>query len=339
MKNKKIFQFVIPHSSFVINNKGIAMAITILIMLMVTMLISAIMVFRLTETRKDKINFDKVKAGYIAEAGIENLAWYLRAYQSTNWEWGDPNYTGVITTCQSGTYCFGTKINGNYRNNLYYQEMLVSPKVTVSTTNPLLCFYYQIWTGGVTDTADTGYVYWTKNNGINWTQLATTYGGNAADITAWTSASPTLTGVNAGDKINVGFLLYSDSNLNYAGWYIDNVGIDTACPVADPYDFYDDFENGPGDWSIMIRANAGSEAPNACSLSPCQFPVIDDKNEYFDPHLYFVTIDPRFSSSDTLYVRSKGILGDYTGVAEAKITVHGGSPPYKIKIQDWKKSY
>ena len=98
-------------------------------MIMVTMLVSAILFTKTQEIRKDKINFDKVKAGYIAEAGIENLAWYLRAYQSPTWEWGDPEYTGVITVDGSASATgkvWATKVNGNYLNGLYYNMKLSS---------------------------------------------------------------------------------------------------------------------------------------------------------------------------------------------------------------------
>lgn len=328
--------------------RGVIMILAMFVMLIVAALVLGMLQLRSSELAALGSKMRQSASQYIADAGIEQAIWYLRIYKQPMWEWGDPNYTGVVTDDGSGSATgkvWGTRLNDNFPNGIFYQEKLVTPEITVTSATPSLCYCYLL--NNDADTDDDAQIMLTRNGGLTWSSLGAL--GNELDgVNAWASTTNALTGVLSGDTIRVGFSFYSDGNLNDPGLYIDNVAIVSSgtCPAnicttspATSF-FYDNMENGIGNWEYWIEPNQNTTLPINCpsTCSGCcdnsTFP-----NDYpaNSGNYYWIAFDPRFAASNEWIILGRGIYGTNTGKVEAKVQIVGGSSPYTVKILYWKR--
>lgn len=325
-------------------DRGVILLLAMFVMLVVAALVLGILQLRAAEVQTLGNRMRQAASQYLADAGIEQAIWYLRLYKQPMWEWGDPNYTGVVTNDAAGSATgkvWGTRLNENFPNGIFYQEKLVSPEITVSSAAPDVCFCDLL--NNDADADDDVRVIVTEDGGKSWAVPADADASPANEgdaLNAWTRRTVTLPGtVVSGDKIRVGFVLYTDGNLNDPGWYIDNVIVDatTTCSLAcgtaptAPYDFYDDMENGVGNWEYWIEP-VTTTLVNTVDYS--EFP-----NDYpaNSGNYYWIGFDPRFAASNEWIILGRGIYGTNTGKVEAKVQIVGGSSPYTVKILYWKR--
>lgn len=325
---------------------GVIMILAGFVMLIVAALVLGMLQLRVSEVQTLGNKLKQTMSQYIADAGVEHAIWYLRMYQQPEWEWGDPEYSGVVTFARDSAFamtstgkCWGTRLNSNYPNGIYYQEKLVTPEITVTSATPHLC--YCDYLRNNTDTSDDVQILLTRNGGLSWSSVSTPANrSDAACTTAactWTSQDAgALAGVASGDTIRLAFLQYSNGNLNDAGWYIDNVSVVSACPAnacttapASP-NFFDDMEGGIGNWEYLIEPNQSAFGTFDNASFPNDYPA--NSNNF-----YWVGFDPRFSATSEWIILGRGIVGTNSGKVEAKVSVHGGSAPYNVKIQYWKR--
>lgn len=157
---------------------------------------------------------------------------------------------------------------------------------------------------------DFGHLLVTDDNGLNWKQIGYVTGNSEGWIEMEYSISE-----YAGKNVHIAFLLTSDADENYAGWYIGNIEIDIVNggswrtdtggdldiyvgwngnpghpdmhPYTPPLDFnilvdestlpFDDFTLILSAWDVDATYISGSE-PGRCN----QFPEVD--NVYFNGH-------------------------------------------------------
>lgn len=307
-----------------LNQKGIALVLTVGIMLIVSILVMAILMLKMSELQAFKSTLDVVKASHIADAGIENMIWYLRVYKAPVWEWGDPAWGAGLADLSgddtpawntASNKCFGTRINTEYRNNIVSgQERLVTPEIIVTVANPTLTFQHIFDGDNAAVTPDSRLVEQSNDGGITWSTIIAAATG---DVATWTLVSQLLT-APVGSRIRIAFSIFSNANLTAPGWYIDEVRVGTV--------FYDTFEFGIGQWTHIIRP-----APS----SPIIFPSAAD----FLPGdcMHYDSFDPSLATEDTWILRSAGVVGSYRSRSEAQVTVHGEKEPYDIDTHYWKR--
>lgn len=321
---------------------GQVLIIALVLMLLVSALAFAIFQSRFIEWQSYKKNYDQIQALYIADAGLEQGIYLLRRLGGPVWEYGNPDNSWVDENTLAGASdlnMFGVILNGKYPINLTFDELLVtlvSPPITLPAGTQKLRFFQWYETQA---TQDGGWLVLSTDDGKSWTEITsptpaytsyynnnsgnTCYGGKQRDAggsPAWESVSADLSG---GKIVRIGFRFYSNVDTTYAGWYIDDVCVSSAAGCTGTIYFNDNFENGVGNWTHEILINSGGGFTE-------EFPANSNS-------IYHITFDPRFISSDTWVIRSTGSTGDYSRTVEAKLTVHGSSPPYQVKIHHYKE--
>jgi bacillopeptidase F len=134
------------------------------------------------------------------------------------WQLGTP--TSGPGHAYSGSNLWATNLAGSYSSSA--NAWLMSPPVNLTgVTNATLQFahWYEFETN-----YDKGYVEITTNGGSTWTQLGNAYTGSSG---AFVLPTFDLTPY-AGQTVNLRFRMTSDSSINKAGWYIDDVKILSA---------------------------------------------------------------------------------------------------------------
>lgn len=152
------------------------------------------------------------------ESGKGN--WEFRNGQGV-WEVGIP--ASGPYSAHSGTQCAATNLNGNYISNTWdglYSPQINLPHVTGTREKIKLTFWH--WYELEND-YDFGYIYITKDNGQNWNLLEVSYNGTS---NGWIQSSIDISEY-ANQSVVIVFQLSSDGSDNYAGWYIDDVLIQT----------------------------------------------------------------------------------------------------------------
>jgi parallel beta-helix repeat protein len=149
------------------------------------------------------------------------------------WEWGTPTYASGPPGAYSGSYCWGTVLSSTYAASSCCT--LDSPPINLDAP-AILTFWHWF---DIEDYWDGGIVQISTDGGATWTQL-TPVGGypytytnnscigsipNYGGLTAgWVQAQFDLSAY-AGDVVILRWMFGSDTSVQYAGWYIDDVAI------------------------------------------------------------------------------------------------------------------
>ncbi|MEW6196868.1 MAG: alpha/beta fold hydrolase [Bacteroidota bacterium] len=136
------------------------------------------------------------------------------------WEIGTP--TSGPMQAYSGLKCAATNLDGNYPSNTWdglYSPIISIPTISSSREKIYLRFYnwFELESG-----YDFGRIYITTDNGGNWAEIFSVSGSS----NGWIESEVDLSQY-AGMEIYFVFLIDSDSSLNYNGWYVDDVIIET----------------------------------------------------------------------------------------------------------------
>ena len=133
--------------------------------------------------------------------------------------------------------------DGNYPVNANSTITLANPIDLSTSTTPVLIFWHRY---AVEPSYDRIYVEISEDGGFNWSQLHFTYGYVSTlfcvqlDLSDYKSSS-----------VLIRFRLRANTDgYVYDGWYIDDVRIAEQNTSLTPFPFYDDFENGFGNWEI-----------------------------------------------------------------------------------------
>jgi len=166
---------------------------------------------------------DGVTPGYSEDFEGAAVGWVELGAPEGTWEIGEP--TSGPGAANSGTRVAATKLAGNYPDGA--ESFLVSPPIDLSSGSAALRFYhwYELETNW-----DYGVVAATGNGGETWEILSVYTGLNGAYEEAVVDLAP-----YAGNPaVYVAFVLISDSVVNLAGWYIDDVELynDNQAPSA-----------------------------------------------------------------------------------------------------------
>ena len=138
-----------------------------------------------------------------------------------DWEWGTP--TVWPNACAWGDNCWGTRLGGNYGNNA--NEVLTSPVITlteIAPGTPLTVTWQQAW-HIESATFDRAFAEVSVNGG-DWAQMWV-HSGPTTQVD-WTEIAYDISDA-AGGTVQFRWRLISDSSVNYAGYYIDDVQITT----------------------------------------------------------------------------------------------------------------
>lgn len=172
------------------------------------------------------------ESGYSAEASVSVGSVEVRFHddmESGTGSWthagtGDPWQHGAPlsgpSAAHSGTSLWGTNLAGNYGNSV--NASLQTPAIDLSGLSAAslqFAHWYSIernW--------DYGYVE-ISTDGTSWTELARyTAPGTGGQPVGWEQPLIDLTAY-VGQTVHIRFRLQSDSSVNYAGWYIDDVSV------------------------------------------------------------------------------------------------------------------
>ncbi len=148
-----------------------------------------------------------------------------------DWARGTPSVNGAPTSAHSPLNVIGTVIGGNYSNsNQWAVDRAESPPIDLTAAyTPTLRFY--MWVN--TESGyDCGALFIDSGTGFQHTTASVAYNGNEGGFACWegstTSAWQEVTkdlSSYAGQTIRLGFGFFSDSIVDYAGFYIDDVVI------------------------------------------------------------------------------------------------------------------
>lgn len=290
---------------------GAALVVTTGIMLIVAILVGAILFLKISELAQARVFLRQLEASYIAQAGVEHAIYWLRMYKAPVWEWGDPEY--IPSTTYSGTKCWGTRLQENYRNNLttaFGIERLVTQEIATGATANLR-FFFQ-WRRG--NAGDVAIVRESTNGGITWTTLTT-----LNTSSSWVSSGNLALSPNS--NVMIAFEINTDSNLTAPGLYIDDVCVSSGAGCTGTINFFDNCEDGVGKWWHQIVLGPGD---------PANFPQGSESQ-------FYNTIDSTFATTDTWIIRAVGKKEGVTSNAEAKIQLSGETPPYLVNILYYKR--
>lgn len=133
------------------------------------------------------------------------------------WQWGTP--TSGPGSAFSGTSLWATNLSGNYSNST--NASLVTPPIDLTGLGSV-SLQFAHWYS-LEANYDRGYVEVSADGGATWRQLANyTAPGIGGQPVGWEQPLIDLSDY-AGQVIQVRFRLQTDSSVNYAGWYIDDV--------------------------------------------------------------------------------------------------------------------
>lgn len=142
-------------------------------------------------------------------------------YGIDEWQLGSPDWGNV----HSGTKCWGTDLNvsgpgddDEYEINT--NQWLKTPTIDLTyTPNAKLNFWHKLQTETGYDKA---YVEISVNGG-SWTGLAS-YNSSVGNKNKWIQQTINLNSY-AGNNIAIRFRMQSDEDINYKGWYLDDVNV------------------------------------------------------------------------------------------------------------------
>jgi len=159
-------------------------------------------------------NFDTTNGGFVVSG------------TSPSWAWGAPAATPGPGAPFSAPNVWATNLSDNYNSS--EQSYLTSPTIDLSAypgLSPTLSFMH--WMDSESNSWDWGAVEVTKDGGVSWQIVFEKFG----DVLTWSPKSIVLDPSYAVSNFQFRFFMRSDSSLNFAGWYIDNVQVS----VSEPY--------------------------------------------------------------------------------------------------------
>jgi hypothetical protein len=157
------------------------------------------------------------------------------------WQWGIPAAENGPESSYSGTRCVGTILAGNYparsEARLISPEFLVPPAVE----RPRLRYFHWYDTASQSDYGQLQI----RASGGEWQDLAERPRGRSGGG-EWIQRLVDLRPYG-GQSVQIAFLFVSGLGTSEAGWFIDQVSIETG-PMR--FDSPENFEEGFGDWSV-----------------------------------------------------------------------------------------
>jgi len=160
----------------------------------------------------------------------------------SNWLVSGQDWDTVSVTYRSPTYCITESPSGNYPVNSNATITLANPIDLSSSNVPVLAFWHRY---NVQSNYDFCYVEISEDGGFTWSLLKQFTGFTNTlflyqiDLSNY-KTSPVL----------IRFRLRDNGNTVYDGWYIDDVSIAEQNTSLTPFPFYEDFENGFGNWLV-----------------------------------------------------------------------------------------
>ncbi len=133
-----------------------------------------------------------------------------------DWEWGTPTYANGPSSCHSGSKCWGTNMSSTYNNN---ENAYLEREFYISSGTFLTFWYWHNLETGL----DYAYVKVSDNGGVSWTTLKE-YTGSSNE---WKNESIDLSAYE-GKTVIIRFEISTDSSITYAGFYIDDVSINST---------------------------------------------------------------------------------------------------------------
>jgi bacillopeptidase F len=169
-----------------------------------------------------------VTPGYSQDFEAEPVGWWhspLNPSGSTAdpWEWGIP--TSGPNAAHSGERVYATNVDGPYTNST--DAFLMAPPIDLTAGGPAKLVFWHWYE--FENNYDNGYVA-ISADGMNFT-VVKAYTGTSG---GWLRTSVDLTPYT-GQVIYVMFYLHTDSSVNKAGWYLDDINIigpDAVAPAA-----------------------------------------------------------------------------------------------------------
>jgi hypothetical protein len=144
---------------------------------------------------------------------------------TTTWEWGVP--TSGPGAPYSAPNVWATNLEGNYNNS--ESGWITSPVIDLSAYAGLApTISFQHWNDIESISYDWGAVEATKDGGVTWQDVS----GKIGDQLSWAPKTITLDPTYAVSNFQFRFYFRSDSSVNYAGWYIDDVVVSVAEPFV-----------------------------------------------------------------------------------------------------------
>ena len=183
------------------------------------------------QSRYAQIALPPLQVVYSADMEQGASGW-THSGSNDQWEWGRP----IVGPAQahSGSKCWGTNIDGNYRNS--QDSYLRSPCINLARCSAANVTFW-MWTQ-VEPWNDFCGMEATRDGGASWHPLTQVmYGGvdRAGHVGGgWVPAVFDLADYAGWGCMQLRFTFHSNSSVNYAGWYIDDVAVYGDPPTPSP---------------------------------------------------------------------------------------------------------
>ncbi len=177
----------------------------------------------------------------------------VTAASTEKWAYSSP--WGLSTdAAHSGTHSWSDSPGSNYAPNS--NTALTTFINLAGSLTPVLRFWHNY---ALESGIDWGYVEISTNDGLNWTTIHKVTGIEPN----WNEERIDLTSY-VGQRIGLRFRLVSNGENQLDGWSIDDISMEDESRIVG-YPFYDDMENGIGNWYMdspwsLTRVNAHSDS-------------------------------------------------------------------------------
>lgn len=175
---------------------------------------------------------------------------------NSSWAWGE--FTSGPGAAHSGSYGIATNPAGDY--NASELSWMASGNIDLSaygTASPIIEFWQWVFTESATSTWDQITFQVSKNGGTTWTNV---YGPTQRQDTAWNKVTVALDPTYNVANFRMRFYFKSDSSLNRAGWYVDDIGIAAFTPPPLTVAYTQDFEATDGGF---VKSTGSGGAANS----------------------------------------------------------------------------
>jgi hypothetical protein len=174
------------------------------------------------EIKKSKLFTDKFLMTKTSPLFFEDFETGAPAWsKGGSWQVGAP--TSGPNSGYGSANCAATNLSGNYPPNA--NDLLISPGITLPSVADFITLSFYEWFE-----LESGYDYGKVNisidNGATWDQLESRTGGQ----TSWKETNIDLTSYK-GKTVKIAFQLTSDISINYNGWYVDDIDIESSTPA------------------------------------------------------------------------------------------------------------